>query len=77
MLIIVFIVVAFHCMQEEELDLLKHSSRLVHHIATPLLLSPHWRQRSMRLPRTYDEVKQAEEKTSDGVRYHISTKSNS
>ncbi|XP_067949476.1 KICSTOR complex protein SZT2-like [Watersipora subatra] len=46
---------------EDHLDLLKQSSRLVHHIATPLLLSPHWRTRAINLPKTIEELQKMEE----------------
>ena len=49
---------------EDHLDLLKQSSRLVHHVATPLLFSPYWRVKALNLPRTLEEMeKLQEEKT--------------
>lgn len=45
---------------EDQLDLLKQSSRLVHHVATPLLLSPYWRDKAMNLPRTQEEMQKVE-----------------
>ena len=53
---------------EDQLDLLKQSSRLVHHVATPLLLSPYWRDKAMNLPRNLEDIQRMEaEKASGGV----------
>lgn len=53
---------------EDQLELLKQSSRLVHHVATPLLLSPYWRDKAMNLPRNLEDLQKLEaEKTSQGV----------
>jgi len=46
---------------EDQLNVLKQSSRLVHHVVTPLLFSPTWRNKAINLPKTVEELSRIEE----------------